>query len=544
MGGVCAAGGLLTLGANALRAASRRTVLVSCMAEDPPSLCPPITTVTSTFEAASVAYNSLLWMDSDGKLHPDLAERYEISPSADTFTFYLRKDVKWHDGTAFTAADVKFTQEEILSKLQPIGRGAFRYLARIDTPDDHTVIVRMSQPYLPFINVPYALGAILPKHLWEGTQFPSNPHMHHPIGTGPYRFAEYIPGDLVRFVKNEDYHVPGQPGFDEYVVRIVPDAAGRNNAFANKEVHILLSSSVVPTEVGRLSKMPDVELSVSKLSGGMFWGAINTRNAPYNDVRVRHAIAHAIDREFIRHNVLSGLSQSSVGPLWPGSPLYNHALKDYGYDPGLANKILSDAGYMAGAEGYRFGCRLLYLATDSRIAKMGEVISQSLAAVGIKTVLTPLENATLVQRGFVESQFDILLQAGTIGPDPDSGTERFYNSKNILPQQNVNNSAYHNPLVDKLFDEQRVQTSFEKRKAIYDRIQEIIWRDVPWLPIGTYGVPAMVHGDVVTGVFRTFSPVVDNMASARPVSKAAGPLGSAGRLQALFGSDCSSPGLG
>lgn len=513
--------GVSALGLGVARAAglagSEPSILVSCLAEDVTTLNPALSSATSALEAGSVVYNSLVWMDLEGKLQPDLAERWEISPAADTFTFYLRRGVTWHDGRPFTSADVQFTLGEMIAKFQPVGRGAYKYLASIETPDDHSVVVKMTQPYLPFMNVPFALGPILPKHLWEGTNFLRNPHSMRPVGTGPFMFKDYVSGDHVRFVRNPDYFTPGEPAFDEYIVRIIPDPAGRQNAFLNDEVDIILSTAVSPTDIARLGKLPNVELHFSSLSGGMFLGTINLKSEPYDDVRVRHALAHAIDRGFIRRHILPGISDPSIGPLWPASPLYNDKLTDYEFNPARANAILDAAGYARRGDGTRFKCRVLYIAADSRTAKMGEAISYYLGQVGIEVILSPLERGTLIQRGFIEGQFDMLVWGGSLGPDPDSGTERLYSSKNILPQPYVNNSGYANPAVDELFEQQRVQTSFASRKAIYDTIQEILWQDLPILPIATYRVPAIVHGDRVSGAFRSFSPLMDNQAQAKPL---------------------------
>lgn len=517
--------------------AAGRGLLIACMSHDITTLNPAMTSSVSAFEAGNVVYDSLLWLDKDRKLNPGLAERIVVSDAGDRFTFHLKKGVKWHDGAPFSAADVHFTLGEIISKFHPIGRGAYKYLAAIETPDEHTVVVQMTQAYLPFLEMPFGLGPILPRHLWQGTNFLTNPHNVRPIGTGPYRFVQLVSGQYARFRRNEDYHVPDAPGFDDYIVRVIPDATARRNAFLNREVDIILSSAVSPTDIAELAQLPAVELHSSEVQGGMFLCTINLRSPIYSDRRVRQAIAHAIDRAFIRRHVLRGIADPAVGPLWPGSPLYDPGLQDYAFDPARANLMLDAAGHAKGKGGIRFECRILFNAADITYGKIAEVFAFGLSQIGVRAILTPLEQGTLAQLGFAEGHFDLLLWGGSLGPDPDSGTERLYNSANILPQAYVNNSAYSNPEVDRLFQWQRVQTSTAKRKAIYSRIQRIIWRDIPVLPIGTYRVPAIVHGDRVADSFKAFSPIVDNQAWARPVLQGRDPAEETERLNYL-GTDC------
>jgi peptide/nickel transport system substrate-binding protein len=492
-------------------------VLIGVIEEDPPLINPAITSIISSYAAGSLVYSGLVWTDADGKLWPDLAERWETSPDGQTFTFHLREGVLWHDGHKFTAEDVKFSLEQLTAKLHPSAKGAYKALDGIDTPDERTAIIRMKHPVAAFMNVPTALWPILPRHLWEGTEIFKNPYNSKPVGTGPFKFAERTAGERIRYLRNEHYHIPGRPMFDEFVLRIMPDASARVSAFEKGEIDVMFSTAVPATEIPRLAKMPGTELRSTSIPGGAWIGNINTRNPRYGDVRVRHALAHAIDRRFIRDNVLPGISRNMVGPLPPSSPLYNTALVDYEFDPARANAILDAAGYARDANGTRFEFRFLWAGGDIRVTKMGDVLAQNLAAVGIKVILRPLERSSLNQLGYIGGQFDMIIDSFSLGPDPDIGVERLYNSNNILPVPFVNNSGYANPEVDKMFDEQRVQIDPIKRKAIYDRIQEIIWADIPVFPICAYSGPAVARGSYVADAFTCWNTVTEDFAHARPV---------------------------
>jgi peptide/nickel transport system substrate-binding protein len=525
MGGV--AGLLGSFDAAGAQGAPRR--IVGALEEDPPVINPPMTSIISSFGAGCCVYGAMTWVNRKGEIFPDLAERWEISPDGKTYTFHLRRNAEWHDGTPFTSADVKFTFENVTSKFHPWGRGAFRSLKSVDASDPHVAVVQLEIPTASLIRaVNIAISGILPRHLWEGTEFIKNPYNKKPIGTGPFKFVEYIPGDRIRYVKNEKFYIPGQPAFDELVLRIIPDAAARVAAFEKGEVDMLYNNSVPFTEITRIAKFPNVEIRPSNVSGSAFLGIINMKSKPYDDVRVRHAVAHAIDRGFIRDNVMPGFSEIQIGPLPPVMDLANRNLKDYAFDPARANALLDAAGHVRKADGTRFEFRLLWPAHDIRVTKMADVIRQNLSAVGIAVSLQPLERAALNQKGYIGEQFDMIIDSYAQGPDPDIGTERLYISNNIHtpPRIYTNNSAYSDPELDKLFAEQRIQVDPAKRKQIYDRIQEMVWAALPVLPIVAYSGVGAFRNTVMTGTFESSDASKESFARPllpKPVAAAAAP---------------------
>lgn len=480
--------------------------IIGALEEDPPMINPAITSIISSFGAGCPVYGALTGINPRREIFPELAERWEISPDGKTYTFYLRKNAEWHDGVPFTSADVKWSFENATAKLHPWGKGALRSLETVDASDPHIAVVKLKIPSASLLSaMNNAISAILPKHLWEGSDIAKNPRNKQPIGTGPFKMVEYIPGDRIRYVKNDKYYIPGQPEFDELVMRIIPDAAARLAAFEKGEIDMLYSNALPYTEISRVSKFPKVDVVTSDVSGAALIGIINTRAPPYNDKRVRQAIAHAIDRKFISTNVMPDLSRIQVGPLPPTFPLCNKSLKDYEFDAAKANQILDEAGFPRKADGTRFDFRLMWPAYDIRITKMADVIKQNLSAIGVNARLEPLERGTMNQKGFIGEQFDMLIDSYALGPDPDIGTERLYNTNNILTPPGVftNNSAYSNPELDKLFDQQRVQIDFAKRKEIYDKIQEIIWDAMVVLPIVAYSGVGAYRTTAMTNAFQS-----------------------------------------
>jgi len=326
-----------------------------------------------------------------------------------------------------------------------------------------------------------------------------------------------VAGDHILYTRNDKYFLAGKPAFDELMFRIIPDAGSRIAALQKGEVDMIYSTAVPATEVARIAKFPGIKLKTTKIQTSGYQAYINMRNAPYSDRRVRQALAHAIDRTFIRNTVFPGLSENMVGPVPPTSPLYNKALVDYALDPAKANALLDEAGFPRKADGTRFDLRFLYGANDLPSAKIGDIISRNLAAVGIKVIPRPLDRGAIIQVAFVNNEFDLVSLSFSLGPDPDVGVERFYNSSNIFNIQAVNNSKYINPEVDKLFDEQRVQVDFAKRKAIYDRIQEIVWNDIPMFPFCTYALPGVYNSTVVDGIFDGEASNREDFVFAKPV---------------------------
>jgi peptide/nickel transport system substrate-binding protein len=498
------------------------TRLIGVLEEDPLMMNPAAITHIASFASGSPVYLSLFVVRPEEKVEPLLAESWTMSPDGKEYVFKLRSGVTWHDGKPFTSADVKFSIENINSKLHPTGRGAFKALKSIETPDDLTVRFVLDRPSAVFMNgLDISYGCILPKHLWEGTNYVTNPHNFKPVGTGPYKMVEYVRGSHIRYEKNERFFIPGKPEFDELILKIIPEPAARIAAFQNGEVDMIYHGALPMVEGDRVSKLPGVKVKKPSMRGPAYLAIFNVRKAPFDNVKVRRAIAHAIDRQYLLDNVNAGYTIKMIGHVPPASPLHNASLKDYELDVTTANRLLDEAGYPKKADGTRFPLDLLWPTHDSGVTKMAAVIEQNLAAVGIKVNLNPLDRATLNQRGYVGLQFDMIVETYALGPDPDLGVERLYNSNNIRtpPAPYTNSSGYTNPEVDRLFDEQRVMVDLKERKKIYDRIQEILWRDLPVLPIYSYAPPNAYRASHVEGLYDFYYGVHENYMSATDLRK-------------------------
>jgi len=213
--------------ASATAAPKRGGTLVIAAGVDPGQLNPAISTAGGTHFVADSMYNGLVFLDKDLTPKPDLADSWTVSSDSKTYTFKLHPGVKWHDGIAFTSADVKFTFEQVLLKYHSRTKSGLEVvLAGIDTPDDNTVVFRFKTPYGPLLQrLDVVEAPIVAKHIYEG-QDPTKADANlKPVGTGPFKLAEYIKGDTIRMVRNPDYFKPGLPYLDGIVFKVIPQAA-------------------------------------------------------------------------------------------------------------------------------------------------------------------------------------------------------------------------------------------------------------------------------------------------------------------------------
>ena len=173
----------------------RGGTVVQAISADPPTMNPGTTTDTQAWSLMGKLFNGLTYLDSEYRNHPDLAESWTVSPDGLTYTFKLRRDVKWHDGKPFTSEDVKFSYTEVLPKYHPVGRLSYSLVTSVETPDPYTAVVRLKAPFGPFVFMTALnTGAILPKHLLAGQDFTTAEFNRKPVGTGPFKIAEAVKG--------------------------------------------------------------------------------------------------------------------------------------------------------------------------------------------------------------------------------------------------------------------------------------------------------------------------------------------------------------
>ena len=474
---------LLAVLAGAAPAQVRGGTAVIAVAADPGHLNPAISTGAHVHAVADSIYNGLVDLDSDLRPQPDLAQRWSVSERGTVYTFELAPNVRWHDGTAFTSADVKFTFDEVLLKHHArtkAGIGAI--LASIETPAPDRVVFRLRKPYgalLQLLNVTEA--PILPKHLYEGSDPLKNPVNLKPVGTGPFKFESYRTDQQVVLQRNDKYFKAGLPYLDRLVFRVIPDSNAQTLALLAGEADFL--GIVAAPDVQRLRGRDDIATAQTAFGTGG-GNCINTlgfnlERKPLGDVRVRQAIAHAIDREQILRDVQFGLGKVATAPISSGLP-WAHApgsLSRYAFNPQRAAELLDAAGLAPGTDGVRLSIELLHFPTFNRI---GEVIRLNLAKVGIRVVQRPLDRAAFIEAVFAQRAFDANIISYCNGADPDSGVRRMYVSDNIGSVPFSNAAAYRNPEVDRLFASAAETDNYAERTRQYVAVQQIIAQDLPY----------------------------------------------------------------
>lgn len=440
---------------------------------DPGHLNPAISSAGPLHAVAGSLYNGLVALDRDGTPRPDLASRWETSADGLAVTFVLRDGVRWHDGAPLTAADVKFSFEEALFRLHARTRaGLAPAVKAIDTPDPRTVVFRLHRPHPALLwQLDVTEAPIIPRHVHAGADLSQSPANLRPVGTGPFRFERYRRDDEVVLVRNPDYFKRGLPYLDRLVFRILPNAATQLNALLAGEVDMLQRVSALDAQ-----RLRDKAYTLVDTPAGP-GGANCTMTVAFNldrprlaDLRVRQAIAHAIDRERVLSLVAFGQGRVAAAPIASGIP-WAHlpgALDRWRTDPPQARRLLDAAGWPRGPDGAQAALDLAHFPAFARYA---ELLRQQLAAVGIALRTRAMDPAAFAQVVFVQRDFDLALVSYCNGTDPDIGVRRMVHSGAVGPVPFSNAAGVRDAEVDRLFDAASASTDRGTRAAAYHAAQ-------------------------------------------------------------------------
>jgi peptide/nickel transport system substrate-binding protein len=464
--------------------------LVIGITGDPTILNPAATTNIPATQVSGSIYGTLLRMDNDHKVQPGLAERWEVGADGKSYTLYLRKNVKWHDGKPFTAHDAKFSLLEVNRKFNGQGTTAYAQVETIDAPDDHTLVIRLKGPsaaFFPWSLTEMTFAQIVPKHIYEGSDPTKNDANFNPIGTGPYKFKEWVKGDHITLERNPDYWDAGRPYLERIVFKIIPDNAARVIALEKGEIDFIPYYALPASAVRQLEKLPGLKVfNTSRPAAGEIIMFYNLRHERLKVKEVRQALAHAIDRQALIDKALEGMGNYPKSLIPTSQPeFHTDKGRQYEYSPEKANALLDQVGFRRGADGNRFGLRLSYdrAAEAGALSASAQIIREQLAAVGIGLEIVPLDATAWGDASFIKWDFDLTMGSFATGPDPSVGTARLYISSNIKPLFAHNLMGYSNPQADELFARGDVELDPAKRVGIYHQIQEILNEDVPALPL-------------------------------------------------------------
>jgi peptide/nickel transport system substrate-binding protein len=430
-----------------------------------------------------MSFNGLVDYDPQGNIVPGLATAWSVSDDSLTYTFQLRKDVRWHDGRPLTAQDVAFTFEKILDR--EIGSRLnllFQSVREVQAPNPHTVVFRLKDRDPVFLANLW--NGILPKHIWEKEDFKKSQYNVIPVGSGPWKLTEWVRGDRMTFEANRDYF-EGRPHLDRIIVKVIPDVTVAFAALEKGDVHYLPFKGVVggpPYQlVDRLKKHNHLEVKVYEVSSMQRLFFRNDK-PPFDNLKVRQAVAHAINKRLILDRLLFGYGQIANSEVPPAMKwAHNPNVVQYDYDVARANQLLDEAGLKRGADGVRLKTRIY--GTPGVRTILSNILKEQLRAVGISADLVINEWTTyynaIRQTREVDGVFTIF-SLPTI-PDPTTEAPR-YHSREIKPG-GLNYLLYSNPRIDEIIDASLTTLDQKKRAQLFHEYQEILARDVPMIPL-------------------------------------------------------------
>jgi len=459
---------------------------------DPSSLYPGTSTILQNHIPGGQMFQALTANQLSGDVSPELAQSWEISSDTKTYTFHLVRNATWHDGTKFTAADVKFTFEQILIPFHPSGTANFGNLESIETPDDYTVVMKFKVPWAPLLaSTDLMFAAIAPKHIYEGTDILNNAANLKPIGTGPFMFKEYVKGDHITLVKNPNYWKKGQPYLDQIIYKIIPDNAARHLAFENGEIDYIPMFHTTYFDASRLQDSPEAFVSVGNIIQFCTRMVFLKMTDPLTgNAKVREAIAHAIDRAGIVSTTTFNMAEITNTNFASKSWWYSNDAgnKFPKYDPALAEKLLDEAGYPRKANGKRF--TVLFRAFTSQDGtKIAELVKDDLTKVGIDVNLQILEEVATLDLVFKQGDFQLAYcGCATTGPDPTL-YGKWITAAGIRHIAYTNAMEYNNTKVNEAFALQSQTADREARKEYLATVQEEVVKDLPLIPLSVETAP-------------------------------------------------------
>lgn len=422
-------------------------------------------------------FASPLRYDENWEPQPYLAESWEVSEDGLSVTLNLVQNATFHDGKPITSEDVAFSI--MTTKENHPFKSMFAPVDTIETPDAHTAVIKLSQPHPALLlALSPALAPVLPKHVFGDGQDPkSHPANSAPVGSGPFMLEEFTPGEAVVLKKNPNFFIDGRPKLDEIIIRIIKDPSALLIAMENGEAD-LYPFMAGSQEIKRLEKADHLMITDEGYAavGPINWLAFNTASEKLSDVRVRQAIAYAVDRDFITKALHRGVSAPQRGPIMESSPFFDETIPAYDVDLDKAKALMAEAGF---ADGMDLTIDFIPGPKEQQ-QSIAEYMKSQLKKIGINVTVRAAPDfptwAGRVGGHDFELTMDIVFNWG----DPVIGVHRTYLCSNI--RKGViwsNTQQYCNEKVDELLAAAAVELDMDKRKALYAEFQQIVANDLP-----------------------------------------------------------------
>ncbi len=460
----------------------RGGTLVIGTTQKPRHLNPAVQSGIATAVPGTQIFATPLRFDENWNPQPYLAKSWKVADDGLSITLNLRKNARFHDGVPITSEDIAFSLETV-KKYHPF-KAMFAPVTAVETPDPYTAIIRLAYPHPAILlAMSSALLPVIPKHIYgDGQDIKTHPANSKPVGSGPFKLAEFKPGEYIVLERNPDFFLKDRPYLDKIIIRNYKDATSLALAVEKGEVD-MYPFLAAARDINRMKKNKNLVVTKKGYAavGPINWLAFNTKQKILKDVRVRKAIAYAIDRDFIVNAIQGGASTPATGPIANDSPFYTPDVELYNLDLDKANALLDEAGYPRKDGGSRFGLTVDYIpGLPEQQKSIAEYLRSQLKKVGIDITVRAAPDFPTWAKRVSTHDFDLTMDVVFNWGDPVIGVHRTYLCSNI--KMGViwsNTQSYCNPEVDALLEAAGKETDLAKRKALYKKFQQIVVDEVP-----------------------------------------------------------------
>lgn len=493
----------------------RGGTLVVGLGQTPRHLNGAVQSGIATALPSTQLFASPLRYDDKWQPQPYLAEKWSVSPDGKSVTLNLRRNALFHDGKPITSADVAFSIMAI-KEHHPF-RTMMEPVEKVETPDPHTAIIRMRVPHPAILlAMSPALCPILPKHIYDdGKDLKTHPrNSANVVGSGPFKLVEFKPGQSVVLERFDKFFLQGKPHLDKLVIDQNNDAASQVLSVERGTLQMLLFVSSA-NDLKRLQTNNKLHLFDKGYEGigGLSWLAFNTEKKPFDDARVRKAIAHSMDKKFVLKALMGGFAKESNGPIVASSPFAVPDVVTYPLDLKKAAALLDEANLKPNASGERFKFSIDYIPSGGDGQKIvAEYLKAQLKKIGVTVEVRTSADFPSWAKRVASREHDVTMDAVFNWGDPVIGVHRTYLSTNIKPIIWTNNQAYRNPMVDELLNTAGGLLEPTKRKAYYATFQKIVTDELPILFINQipyYTASSKQVGNPPQSIWGPLSPFDD-----------------------------------
>lgn len=441
---------------------------------------PLLGTDAASTEMQSLIFSCLVKVNNKLEILPDLAEKWQIKDNGKKYIFYLHSGVKWHDGKEFTAQDVKFTFDKILEpKTACDFAGDFQNVSSVRVLDQNSVEFNLQEPDASFL-ARLTAAYIIPEHLLKQVENLRECQFNQtPIGTGPFKFVERKAAEYIKFTCNNNYF-GARAKLEEFYYKVVPDGNVLAMQLKKGEIDV---AQIDPRDYQTLQT--DSQIKLITMPGQAYtFIALNNRLSLFADSRVRQALALGHNRQKVIDNILAGHAYLARADLPPQSWGYDENLQPLIYNPEKARELLAEAGWKKNTKGILekngqpFSFTLLVRSNNQKVQDLALTFQQDLKDLGIEVKILPLEFNVLRQKHLFTYDFQACIMSQRLGPDPDGRYLAWHSSQG---KGGLNFSGLNNSKIDQLLEAGRRIVEQEKRKPIYQEIQQILLAEQPFI---------------------------------------------------------------